>query len=32
LSQANFFIVVPADAANVEAGTQVDVQPLEGLL
>jgi molybdopterin molybdotransferase len=32
MSQANCFIVLPAETASVEAGTQVDVQPLEGLL
>jgi molybdopterin molybdotransferase len=32
MSQANCFIVLPAETGNVEAGTQVDVQPLEGLV
>jgi molybdopterin molybdotransferase len=32
MSQANCFIVLPTDCGNVEAGTEVDVQPLEGLV
>ncbi len=32
MSQANCFIVLPADCGNVEAGTMVDVQLLEGLV
>jgi molybdopterin molybdotransferase len=32
MSQANCFIVLPAETGNVDAGTQVDVQPLEGLV
>jgi molybdopterin molybdotransferase len=32
MSQANCFIVLPADTGNVAAGTQVDVQLLEGLI
>ena len=32
MSQANCFIVLPADAGNLEAGAPVDVQLLEGLL
>jgi molybdopterin molybdotransferase len=32
MSQANCFIVLPADCGNVEAGTMVDVQLLEGML
>ena len=32
MSQANCFIVLPADAGNFEAGATVDVQLLEGLL
>ncbi|MDQ2916554.1 MAG: molybdopterin molybdotransferase MoeA [Pseudomonadota bacterium] len=32
MSQANCFIVLPADTGNVDAGAQVDVQLLEGLI
>jgi len=32
MSRANCFIVLSADTGDVEAGTQVDVQPLEGLV
>ncbi len=32
MSQANCFIVLPADAGNLDVGTDVDVQVLEGLL
>jgi molybdopterin molybdotransferase len=32
MSQANCFIVLPAEAANLDAGAPVDVQLLEGLL
>ena len=32
MSRANCFIVLPADAGNLDAGTAVDVQLLEGLL
>ena len=32
MSQANCFIVLPSEAGNVEAGTPVDVQVLEGLI
>jgi molybdopterin molybdotransferase len=32
MSRANCFIVLPADAGNLDAGTPVDVQLLEGLL
>jgi molybdopterin molybdotransferase len=32
MSQANCFIVLPAETGNVDAGTQVDVQLLEGLI
>jgi len=32
MSQANCFIVLPAETGNVDAGTEVDVQPLEGLV
>jgi molybdopterin molybdotransferase len=32
MSQANCFIVLPADTGSVEAGTPVDVQLLEGLI
>ena len=32
MSQANCFIVLPADAGNLDAGTPVDVQLLEGLV
>ena len=32
MSQANCFIVLPADCGNLEAGTTVDVQLLEGLI
>jgi molybdopterin molybdotransferase len=32
MSRANCFIVLPADCASVEAGTMVDVQPLEGMI
>ena len=32
MSQANCFIVLPADTGNLEAGAPVDVQLLEGLL
>ena len=32
MSQANCFIVLPADTGNVDAGTAVDVQLLEGLI
>jgi molybdopterin molybdotransferase len=32
MSQANCFIVLPADTGNVEAGAAVDVQLLEGLI
>jgi molybdopterin molybdotransferase len=32
MSQANCFIVLPADSGNVAAGEMVDVQPLEGLV
>jgi molybdopterin molybdotransferase len=32
MSRANCFIVLPADCGNVDSGTMVDVQPLEGLI
>ncbi len=32
MSQANCFIVLPMDCANVEAGNPVEVQPFEGLI
>ena len=32
MSQANCFIVLGADTGSVDAGAQVDVQPLEGLI
>jgi len=32
MSQANCFIVLPADCANVDAGSDVDVQLFEGML
>jgi molybdopterin molybdotransferase len=32
MSQANCFIVLPSEQGNVEAGTTVQVQPLEGLV
>jgi molybdopterin molybdotransferase len=32
MSRANCFIVLSADTGDLEAGTQVDVQPLEGLV
>jgi molybdopterin molybdotransferase len=32
MSQANCFIVLPAECGNVAAGATVDVQPLEGLV
>ncbi len=32
MSQANCFIVLPVDAANLDAGAMVDVQLLEGLI
>jgi molybdopterin molybdotransferase len=32
MSQASCFIVLPAETGNVDAGTQVDVQLLEGLI
>ena len=32
MSQANCFIILPAESGNVEAGSLVDVQPFEGLM
>jgi molybdopterin molybdotransferase len=32
MSQANCFIVLPTEAGNLDAGSPVDVQPLEGLI
>jgi len=32
MSQANCFIVLPTETGNVDAGTPVDVQVLEGLI
>jgi molybdopterin biosynthesis enzyme len=32
MSQANCFIVLPADCGNVDAGSDVDVQLFEGML
>ena len=32
MSQANCFIVLPTDAGDLDAGTAVDVQVLEGLV
>ena len=32
MSQANCFVVLPADAGNLDAGAEVDVQALEGLV
>jgi len=32
MSRANCFIVLPADTGDVDAGQEVDVQLLEGLL
>ena len=32
MSQANCFIILPAECGNVDAGAAVDVQPFEGLL
>ena len=32
MSQANCFIVLPTETGNLDAGSQVDVQPLEGLI
>ena len=32
MSQANCFIVLPSEAGNIDAGTPVDVQVLEGLI
>jgi len=31
MSQANCFMVIPADSGNIEVGEMVDVQPFEGL-
>lgn len=32
MSRANCFIILPADAGNIDAGSLVDVQPFEGLV
>lgn len=32
MSRANCFIILPAESANVEAGSMVDVQPFDGLI
>jgi molybdopterin biosynthesis enzyme len=32
MSRANCFVVLPADTGNLDAGAEVDVQWLEGLI